>query len=215
MNNVQQYKTHCRPKLTELLQALKLDKTYSRAEGNYLQTDSGEKILDLVGGFGCTILGHNHPEIVAEAISALAQGVAINAQGSIRKESAQLAQRLSELTGHDHGYLTNFSNSGTESVEAAIKHAYKIHFIGSSTQAIEGEQKNIPYYNYYFGKDSSKWVNHASAYAAVVYNQLYPHIDLKIYQKEGSLKYDFKVNPGGKPQEIKLQIDGSKVHVLQ
>jgi len=128
MNNVQQYKTHCRPKLTELLQALKLDKTYSRAEGNYLQTDSGEKILDLVGGFGCTILGHNHPEVVAEAISALAQGAAINAQGSIRKESAQLAQRLSELTGSQRGYCVNFSNSGAESIEAAVKHAYKVQF---------------------------------------------------------------------------------------
>ncbi|HHI92617.1 MAG TPA: aminotransferase class III-fold pyridoxal phosphate-dependent enzyme [Gammaproteobacteria bacterium] len=128
MNNVQRYKDHCRPKLTELLQALKLDKTYSRAEGNYLQTDTGEKILDLVGGFGCTILGHNHPEIVAEAISALAQGVAINAQGSIRTESAHLAQRLSKLTGSQRGYCVNFSNSGAESIEAAVKHAYKVQF---------------------------------------------------------------------------------------
>lgn len=128
MNNTQLYKDHCRPKLTELLQALKLDKTYVRAEGNYMRTDSGDEVLDLVGGFGCTILGHNHPDIIAEATQALQERVAINAQGSIRADSARLAQRLSDLTGSQQGYCVNFSNSGAESIEAAIKHAYKVQF---------------------------------------------------------------------------------------
>jgi len=128
MNNTQLYKDHCRPKLTELLQALKLDKTYVRAEGNYMQTDSGDEVLDLVGGFGCTILGHNHPDIIAEATQALQEHIAINAQGSIRADSARLAQRLSDLTESQQGYCVNFSNSGAESIEAAIKHAYKVQF---------------------------------------------------------------------------------------
>ncbi|MGD8559662.1 MAG: aminotransferase class III-fold pyridoxal phosphate-dependent enzyme, partial [Gammaproteobacteria bacterium] len=122
------YGDFCKPKLAQLLEALKLNKNYHTAQGNYMCSEEGDMVLDLIGGFGSTILGHNHPEIVETAVSALKGNVAINAQGSMRTESAMLAQRLSELTGHADGYYVNFSNSGAESIEAAIKHAYKVHF---------------------------------------------------------------------------------------
>ncbi len=128
MKNVQRYKDYCRPKLTELLQALKLDREYASARGNYLYDVDGTGILDLVGGFGCSLLGHNHPEVVEVAVTALRKHVVVNAQGSIRGEAARLAEKLSDLTGADQGYCVNFSNSGAESVEAAIKHAYKVQF---------------------------------------------------------------------------------------
>ena len=128
MSAKQSYKQFCKPKLAELLSALRLDMEFTEARGNYLYTDDGREVLDLVGGFGSTILGHNHPEVVGEAIHALQSGVPIHTQGSIRGASARLAERLSALADAHKNYVVNFSNSGTESVEAAIKHAYKKHF---------------------------------------------------------------------------------------
>lgn len=128
MDNKQFYKTHCKPKLTELLEALKLDKNYESASGSYVYSDKGTKVLDLIGGFGSTIIGHNHPEIIKTSINALKNNIAINAQGSLRNDSANLSRQLSELTGDADSYYVNFSNSGAESIEAAIKHSYKVHF---------------------------------------------------------------------------------------
>jgi len=122
------YGTYCKPKLQELLTALKLDQHYIKASGDYLQTEKGDQVLDFVGGFGTTILGHNHPELKKVMNEALESNIAINTQGSIRPEAAKLAERLSKLASDQCRYMVNFSNSGTESVEAALKHAYKKHF---------------------------------------------------------------------------------------
>jgi acetylornithine/succinyldiaminopimelate/putrescine aminotransferase/predicted amino acid dehydrogenase len=122
------YGTYCRPKLQELLSALKLDQRFVKAKGDYLETDEGAQVLDFVGGFGTTILGHNHPELVKVMCEALENDLAINTQGAVHPEAATLAERLSKLASDEARYLVNFSNSGTESVEAALKHAYKKHF---------------------------------------------------------------------------------------
>jgi len=122
------YGSYCRPKLQELLSALKLDQRFVKAKGDYLQASEGIQILDFVGGFGTTILGNNHPELVKVMCEALQNDLVINAQGAVRPEAATLAERLSKLASDEARYLFHFSNSGTESVEAALKHAYKKHF---------------------------------------------------------------------------------------
>ena len=121
------YGTYCRPKFQKLLSALKLDQQFVRAKGDYLETDEGVSVLDLVGGFGTTILGHNHPALLETMHEALSGDLPINVQGAIRPDAALLAERLSGLASSEARYLVNFSNSGAESVEAALKHAYKKH----------------------------------------------------------------------------------------
>ncbi len=124
----QLYSQYCKPKLAELLTALKLDIEYTAASGNYLHTKNDRKIVDFISGFGAGMLGHNHPELVNCAIDGLQQNIPFNAQGSIRSDAALLAEKLNQLTPQNHDYYVNFSNSGTEGVEAAIKHAYKVQF---------------------------------------------------------------------------------------
>ncbi len=121
------YGTYCKPKLQELLSALKLDQQYVRAKGDYLETDEGTSVLDFVGGFGTTILGHNNPALLEMIYEELNSDLPINVQGAVRPDAALLAERLSNLASSDASYLVNFSNSGAESVEAALKHAYKKH----------------------------------------------------------------------------------------
>jgi acetylornithine/succinyldiaminopimelate/putrescine aminotransferase/predicted amino acid dehydrogenase len=119
-----------KPRLFELLHAVGLDVTYHRARGDTLTYRNEEgadvEVLDLLGGYGAAILGHNHPAIVACAREALDQERPFLAQASVRGAAGRLAERLSEVVGERTGgkrYVVTLANSGTEAVEAAIKHA--------------------------------------------------------------------------------------------
>src|SRR5687767_5881757 len=81
------YERHVRPFVGQLLGSNRLAAVFERAEGDHLWVRRGEslvKILDLVGGYGANLLGHHHPEIVAEARRLLEEQAPILAQGSIR-----------------------------------------------------------------------------------------------------------------------------------
>ena len=122
------YRDSCKPKLAELLHCLGLDQSYVEARECALWTDAGRKITDFVGGFGVTIVGHNHPVLKDALVEALSSNVAVNAQGSIRAQAGRLGRRLSDLIPGGARYFACFTNSGAESIEAALKHAYKVHF---------------------------------------------------------------------------------------
>lgn len=118
-------KCHFKPRLNQLLRTLRLDVSYERCLGDHLyyRDALGREIevLDLVGGYGSLLLGHAHPELVAEAQSLLLSRRPVHAQGSRRDYAAQLARELSLRARGD--YCVVFGNSGAEAVEAAVKHA--------------------------------------------------------------------------------------------
>src|SRR6266498_1594510 len=119
------YGHYCRPGLVRMLQALSLDAVYERAEGDRLWQRKGDslvEVLDLVGGFGANLFGHYHPELVAEDRRLQERHVPILAQGSCRSGATLLAKALCERLGD---YICIFTNSGAETVEAALKHAYR------------------------------------------------------------------------------------------
>lgn len=118
------YGTYCRPGLAPLLEAVGLDVAYVAGEGDRLWREVDGRtveVLDFVGGYGTTLFGHNHPELVEEARRLLGMRLPIMVQGSYRTGAAELARRLCERLGDD--YVVTFTNSGTEAVEAALKHA--------------------------------------------------------------------------------------------
>ena len=116
---------HFKPRLTQLLETLCLDVHFVRGAGCHLyyRDAMGDEIevLDLVGGYGSLMLGHAHPVLVAEARRLLAAGLPVHSQGSKSPLAESLARELSRRAGGD--YCVVFGNSGTEAVEAAVKHA--------------------------------------------------------------------------------------------
>lgn len=118
------YGRYCRPELVRLLEAVNLDVAYERAEGDRLWYErDGEpvEVLDLVGGYGAGLFGHHHPALVAEARRLFDEQRPVFAQGSIRSGAAALARALADRLGD---YVTILTNSGAETVEAALKHAF-------------------------------------------------------------------------------------------
>lgn len=114
-----------KPGLEDYLRTIGLDVVYEWAQGDRLgyQDDQGRavEVLDLVGGFGVSLLGHCHKEIASAATMFLESGTANHVQGSIRTGANRLADALSHRAGGDHCVI--FANSGTEAIEAALKHA--------------------------------------------------------------------------------------------
>ncbi|MEU3607769.1 aminotransferase class III-fold pyridoxal phosphate-dependent enzyme [Streptomyces sp. NPDC035033] len=114
-----------------LLASLGLGVEYVRAEKDTLfrrDAEGREKaVLDLVGGYGSTILGHNAPELVAYAKELLDRGVPVHAQFSRHPYANDLALRIDAIVKRELGateeYAAIFANSGAEAVEIAMKHA--------------------------------------------------------------------------------------------
>jgi acetylornithine/N-succinyldiaminopimelate aminotransferase len=102
--------------------------TYARApfvlshgEGVYLFDDTGRRYLDLVSGIAVNALGYGDPELVGAITSQVARLVHVSNLYHTGPQ-AKLAQMLVERSFGDRVF---FCNSGTESVEAAIKFARK------------------------------------------------------------------------------------------
>jgi acetylornithine/succinyldiaminopimelate/putrescine aminotransferase/predicted amino acid dehydrogenase len=120
---------HVKPLLAARLRAIGLDVAYQRARGDrlYYRDETGVEleVLDLVGGFGASLFGHNHPALVARAIELLQSEVPVQAQASLRPATGLLGQRLTARAERAAGrpFIAHFANSGAEAVEAAIKHA--------------------------------------------------------------------------------------------
>ena len=124
-NEAQRKAGHHRPHLNALLRSLGLGVHYHRGLGDsaFCENEAGHEVevLDLVSGYGSLLLGHNHPALTAEAIAFLQSGAGNHLQGSVSPLAGRLASELSRRAQGD--YCAVFGNSGTEGVEAAIKHA--------------------------------------------------------------------------------------------
>ncbi len=135
------------PTINNLLRILSLDKEYVRGEGSWLYTEEGEKILDMVSGYGSLPFGHNHPALRELTRSEEFQAYPGFTTGTVNPLAEKLARRLSalcpqtpkpyfrgeirpkkgmqdyldDLSHRPPVYHTVFANSGAEAVEAALK----------------------------------------------------------------------------------------------
>jgi beta-alanine--pyruvate transaminase len=97
----------------------------AKAEGMYYWSDDGRKILDGTAGLWCVNAGHARREI-AEAVHRQLQTLDYAPVFQMGHPAAfELANRLTRLTpGLDHVF---FTNSGSESVDTALKIALAYH----------------------------------------------------------------------------------------
>lgn len=58
---------------------------------------------------------------------------------------------------------------------------------------------------YFKGTDPSKWYDNISTSKAVLYNNIYKNVDLKVYGNEKDIEYDWIVKPGGNTGDIRFE----------
>lgn len=116
------HEQHLNPAFVKMLKAIGFDKGYVRGEGCYLYDADGNKYLDLLTGWGVFALGRNHPKVKA----ILQQLISRDMPNLVRMDCSLLSGLAAQtLTRHAGGGLSRvfFCNSGTETIETAIKFA--------------------------------------------------------------------------------------------
>ncbi|MGH3020833.1 MAG: aminotransferase class III-fold pyridoxal phosphate-dependent enzyme, partial [Gaiellaceae bacterium] len=96
----------------------------ARAEGAWIETASGRRILDFTSGQICSTLGHNHPRIAAAVQAALGE-VAHHNSWMLSEPVLALAERLVGLFPEPLRRVM-LLNTGSEANEVALKLA-KMH----------------------------------------------------------------------------------------
>lgn len=90
---------------------------FTGGEGVYLHDETGNEFLDLLSGIGCSALGYGHPALEAALIDQTKKLIHTS-NLFFHEHTAELALRLTEISGLDRVFLCN---SGTEAWEAAMK----------------------------------------------------------------------------------------------
>lgn len=115
-------------------------------------------------------------------------------------EDQGLTYHLFDLSG------MSAAHSGEKTPKTKAKgHVYKVKFIGcnkTSNSIAKGIQQTR--YNYFLGNDQNAWAGNCRAYSEIQKSNLYDGIDLRFYQNDFFLKYDFIVKPGANAHSIIL-----------
>ena len=108
----------------------------------------------------------------------------------------------------------DFNKNSKEAVNVHY-HSFKVNFQNSNPDvAITGNELYSFHRNYFIGNDRSKWAADVRLYEGVSYKNLYPSIDMHVYNVAQNLKYDLIVNPGGDPRNIQFKYDGAdRMHI--
>lgn len=92
-----------------------------RAEGVYLYTPEGKKIIDLIAGIGVSNVGHRHPNVIRAIEQQLGKYLHVMVYGEfVEAPQVMLARALADTLPAtlNNVYLVN---SGSEAVEGALK----------------------------------------------------------------------------------------------
>ena len=108
------------PQFVRLLRTIGFDRQWARAEGAYLWDADGNRYLDLIGGFGMFNVGRNNPRVREALVEALELERPGSVQLGVDSLPALLAEELLRRAPASVERVL-FTNSGTESVEAALK----------------------------------------------------------------------------------------------
>ncbi len=114
-----------------------------------------------------------------------------------------------DIREYEHKLGINMLNEEPENINYR-DHVLKYNFIDANEVQPIGFNPMPHQNNYFIGNDPSKWVIDANNYQIVLYQDLWPGIDLRYYFTPSDLKYEFIVHPGADLKNIKTQIQGHR-----
>jgi 4-aminobutyrate aminotransferase len=91
------------------------------AEGVWVTDVDGNRLLDFASGVGVLAVGHSHPDVVRAVREQVGRLTHFAGTDFYYENQTLLAERLTKITPGSFEKKVFFTNSGTESVEAALK----------------------------------------------------------------------------------------------
>jgi beta-alanine--pyruvate transaminase len=120
------------------------------ASGMFYRTTDGREVLDGIAGMWCCNAGHGQPKIVEAIARQTAEMDYSPAFQMGHPKAFELASRLAELMPGGLDYLF-FTNSGSESVETALKIALAYHRVKGEGQRVRLIGRERAYHGVNFG----------------------------------------------------------------
>lgn len=88
-------------------------------------------------------------------------------------------------------------------------HSVRISFLDCNPEVVVAPTEMLPYYhNYYIGNDKSKWKTGVCLFSSVKIKNLYDGIDLVLFARGTSIKYNFILSSDADPLLIKMLYEG-------
>jgi len=173
---------------------------FESADGIYFNTTDGRRVIDGSSGLWCSALGHGHPK-VTEAIQKQA-GILDYSTAFMfgHPQAFELANMLADTMPGDLNHIF-FTNSGSESVDTALKIALGYHRLRG-----EGERTRLigrvnGYHGVGFGGISvGGMVNNRKFFGAML-----PGVDHLPFPYDDSMKFSFGQPEGGEHYADKLE----------
>lgn len=98
-----------------------------RAEGVYLITDAGDKIIDAISSWWVNLHGHSHPHIAKAVAEQSTKLEHVIFAGFTHAPAIQLAERLLEILPNNQAKVF-YSDNGSTATEVGIKMAFQYFF---------------------------------------------------------------------------------------
>ena len=106
-------------------------------------------------------------------------------------------------------------DESTSSADSSEGVALALQFLGSNPRVQpQGSDRADGVINYLRGDDPNQWKTQIPQFRDVVYPDLWPGIDLQFREQSGVLKYEFHVQPGASPADIRLAYGGADTLAL-
>ena len=86
----------------------------------------------------------------------------------------------------------------------------QVKLVGASSRPKVSGVDPVGESNHFNGTDPLHWQTQVPTYLRVHYAGVYPGIDLTYYGNQRRLEYDFRIQPGARPERIQLRFDGLK-----
>ena len=111
--------------------------------------------------------------------------------------------------GHEHEITKNGKDPHNPNLPKILHgHAYKVNFLNSNIPTFSTNQIKSDYVNYFISNEPSKWQSGVQKYGEIIYNDIYNNIDVRYYNAENGLKYDFILHPNADVENIKMEYEG-------
>jgi len=123
-----------------------------------------------------------------------------------KKIESEKKKDISEATGTSLMPTNNHEIS--KIIKISVNRVELILLHSNPNAQITARDQQEYFENYYTTGDTNHGITNVHTYKTIIYKEIYPHIDMVLKAKEGGMKYEFEVKPGGNPNDIQLRWNG-------
>ena len=88
-------------------------------------------------------------------------------------------------------------------------HALKLEFKGAQFNQVKKLDKTDFYLNYFIGSNSNRWKSKIYGYRVILFENIYPHVDLSLTITETGFKYDIIADHASYLEQVQLVYHGA------